>query len=190
MSIELQFKHLKAERHRKLLGNSDLTKTADKVISTLQKGGIQGMIIGGYAVQHHGYPRTTTDIDIVVNNIEEASDYLSIRGFKVAQGTNAILYDRSNGVEINLLETGKPLVKGTLPPPTPNGKIVELEHLISNKLSSYSGSPAVRLKDIGDVSELIQRNALPRALIVDPSVAQLYVQLWDQIQKDIENNKT
>ena len=45
-------------------------------IKSLNSNGVEYMIVGGYAVILHGYPRTTGDLDIWVNKTEENYDRL------------------------------------------------------------------------------------------------------------------
>lgn len=171
----------KAEQHRKVLGNSALTVTANKALKLLKGGGFRAMILGGYALQHHGYSRFTEDVDIVVDNVQDAVDYLSIRGFREVAGTG-IMYDRENKVMLNILEAGKHLTpKSILPVPTPTEPIISLERLLSDKLSAHNSAPVRRLKDLADVSEMIQRHKLPRDFPVDSRVQHLYTDLWDKL---------
>ncbi len=48
-----------------------LTKDFKEFIQLLNKNKIQYLIIGGYAVAFHGYPRYTKDIDIWINRTPE-----------------------------------------------------------------------------------------------------------------------
>ena len=43
----------------------------DKVIQSFNKTNVDYMIVGGYAVNFHGYSRNTSDLDIWVNPVEE-----------------------------------------------------------------------------------------------------------------------
>jgi hypothetical protein len=183
-SFAYTWKSGRADYHRKLLGNQKLTETAKKAIQVLTNFGIKATIAGGYAVQHHGYPRSTEDVDIIVEDVDRAMEVLSMNGFKQAQGTSTILYDRITRIEVNLLPAGKRLSPTSLPIPKPKGEILGLSDLISNKLSSWKSAPAKRAKDLADVSELIQRNLLPRSLEVHSEVQNDYDNLWDQLQKE------
>jgi len=183
MSFAYSWKKGRADYSRKRLGNLPLTQTAEKVLKLLKEGGFKATISGGYAVQHHGYPRFTEDIDIIVDRRNEANEYLSIRGFKETSSL-MVMYDRENGIEINLLQSGAVLSPKSLPTPEPKEDILDLPELISNKLSSYFNNKGKRAKDLGDVSELIQRNQLPRDFQVHPEYQKEYEELWDSIQSD------
>ena len=77
MKLQLTAKFL-----RSVSGSTDLEKTMNKVVATLGNGGIPSLIAGGMAVQESGYARFTVDVDVIVPNVAEAREYLSIRGFR------------------------------------------------------------------------------------------------------------
>lgn len=43
----------------------------DRIVSSLNKRGVEFMVIGGYAVIYHGHMRTTKDLDIFIRRTEE-----------------------------------------------------------------------------------------------------------------------
>lgn len=153
---------LTAKLFRQKVGSSELEQTAQKVVQTLAAGQIPSTIIGGFALQEHGYHRNTIDIDLLVPSVEEAWSHLSIRGFRPS-GAKSILYDRTNGVEINLLESGKPATNNSpLPLPevghgvTERPYIMPLSDLIEMKLNVYVANPLKYGKHGADVAELIK----------------------------------
>lgn len=182
MSFVEDWRKGRADYSRLRLGNANLKKTGDKLIALLKQGGFEFSIAGGYAVQHHGYARFTEDVDVLVKDINAVRDFLSIHGFMEAPGTTTILYDRETKVEINLLPSGVRLTPKSDPLPDPDKEILSLPQLLNNKISSYKSSPARRAKDLGDVSELIQRNDLPRDYPV--SDLAFYQKIWDDIQNE------
>ena len=132
-------------------------------VSVLADHEIPHLIVGGLAVQEHGYPRVTIDVDIVVPDVLEAVEFLtaSLTGpfYRVPEFQDRV-EDRRNGVMIDLLPAGKVLKRGCKVPFPQPGKVAEqfqivtLEELISLKLDSWAGSPIRRLKDKADVNEL------------------------------------
>jgi hypothetical protein len=64
-------------------------------------------VCGGFAVQEHGYPRFTVDVDIIVPDVEFAMEKLSLNGFKANPGSRMTVTDRETNVEIDLLPAGK-----------------------------------------------------------------------------------
>jgi hypothetical protein len=162
-------------------------------VTTLADHDIPHLIVGGLAVQEHGYPRVTIDVDIVVPDPLEAVEFLtaSLTGpfYRVPQGLDRV-EDRRNGVFIDLLPAGRVLKSGCkVPFPQPKTveekpQIVSLEELISLKLDSWAGAPVRRHKDKTDVIELIARRKLSRDLAVAPAVRALYIETWDALQAE------
>ena len=178
---------------RENTGTSGLVASARDAIALLAEHDIPHLIVGGLAVQEHGYPRMTIDVDIVVPDVLEAVEFLTadLNGpfFRVPK-TEDRIEDRRNGVFIDLLPAGKVVKRGCkVPFPQPakvteKFQIIALEDLISLKLDSWQGSPVRRLRDKTDVIELIQYCNLPRDLAVDPAVRALYLETWDALKAE------
>ncbi|HXF11125.1 MAG TPA: hypothetical protein VN625_10100 [Desulfuromonadaceae bacterium] len=178
---------------RNATGTSGLVTSARAAVEVLADHDIPHLIVGGLAVQEHGYPRMTIDINIVVTDVLEAMEFLtaSVTGpfYRIPKLPDRV-EDRRNGVRIDLLPAGKVLKRGCkVPFPEPTKvtekfQIIPLEQLISLKLDSWSGSPARRLKDKADVIELIKYRNLPRDLRVAPAVHHLYIETWDALKAD------
>ena len=168
---------------RKVSASTDLSRTMRKAVRVLAESGIPSLIVGGYAVQEHGYARFTSDVDIVVPNVAFARGRLSINGFRENPGSSMTLTDRVSKIEIDLLPGGGSVGPGplTLPLPTEVSEeptIVPLSTLIEIKLSSYLGSPLSRNQDLSDVIALIRSNKLPLDLPLAPEVAAKYQEVW------------
>ena len=178
---------------RENTGTSGLVESARAAVALLAEHDIPHLIVGGLAVQEHGYPRVTIDVDIVVPDVLEAVEFLTanLSGpfFRVPEFQDRV-EDRRNGVLIDLLPAGKVLKRGCkvpFPQPTHAVKqfqIVPLIELISLKLDSWHSSPNRRLKDKADVNELILRRKLARDLAVNPAVRALYTETWDALQNE------
>jgi hypothetical protein len=178
---------------RENTGTSGIVESARSAVATLADHDIPHLIVGGLAVQEHGYPRVTIDVDIVVPDVMEAVEFLtaSLTGpFYRVPETHDRVEDRRNGVIIDLLPAGKVLKRGCkVPFPEPKTiaeklQIVSLEDLISLKLDSWNSSPSRRIKDKADVTELILRRKLPRDLAVASAVRALYTETWDALQAE------
>ncbi|HTR41269.1 MAG TPA: hypothetical protein VMH87_06600 [Pseudomonadales bacterium] len=178
---------------RENTGTSGIIETARDAVTVLAHNDIPHLIVGGLAVQEHGYPRVTIDVDIVVPDVLEAVEFLTanLSGpfFKV-YGIDNRVEDRRNGVEIDLLPAGHVLKTGCKVP-FPEAKavaetlqIISLEELISLKLDSWKNSPNYRHKDKTDVIELIKYRKLPRDLAINPVVRALYLETWDALQAE------
>jgi hypothetical protein len=174
---------------RKVSASTPLTRTMHKAVRILAEADIASIVVGGYAVQENGYPRFTSDVNIVVPNVAAARDRLSLNGFRENPGSTMTLTDRITKVEIDLLPGGGSVGPGPLPLPMPSEvstepRITDLKTLIEIKLSSYLGSPDSRLQDLADVGKLIQANQPPRDLALHPAVAARYIALWDGLEAE------
>jgi len=178
---------------RENTGTSGLVESARAAVAVLADHDIPHLIVGGLAVQEHGYPRVTIDVDIVVPDVLEAVEFLtaSLTGpFSRVPQIDDRIEDRRNKVMIDLLPAGRILKAGCkIPFPEPAKvteqlQIIKLEELVSLKLDSWSGSPLRRHKDKTDVIELIIRRKLPRDLAVAPVVRALYTETWDALQAE------
>ena len=128
---------------RENTGTTGVVESARTAVSVLADHDIPHLIVGGIAVQEHGYPRVTIDVDLVVPDVLEAVEWLtaSLTGpFYRVPEVHGRVEDRRNGVFIDLLPAGKVLKRGCKVPFPQPGKVVEelqivkLEELISLKL--------------------------------------------------------
>ncbi len=175
---------------RETTGTSGLERTLRDAVEILARHEMPHWVVGGLAVQEHGYFRVTIDCDIVVPDVLDALELLTsdLTGpFCRIPNCEDTVKDTRNGVLINLLPAGqvlKPGCKVPFPPPLEvwdQPRFVSLEKLISLKLDSWSNSPNRRHKDKTDVIELISALSLPRDLRVDEAVRALYVETWDAL---------
>lgn len=60
----------------------NIEKTLRKALKVLNLFGIPHYVADGFAVQEHGYPRFTVDVDIIVPDVESAREKLCMNGFK------------------------------------------------------------------------------------------------------------
>lgn len=178
---------------RENTGTAGVVQTARDAVETLAHFEIPHLIVGGIAVQEHGYPRVTIDVDIVVPDALEAVEFLTanVSGpfIRIPVRQDGV-EDRRNHVIVDLLPGGAVLRPGNkVPFPFPTKvadtlQLVTLEELVSLKLDSWFGAPLRRLKDRADVVELILRRKLPRNLAVAPAAQQLYLETWDGLQAE------
>ncbi|MGA2131892.1 MAG: hypothetical protein ABSH50_06345 [Bryobacteraceae bacterium] len=75
MSTSLQF-HEKAELLRESSGSTNIQKTLLRALRVLRLFDIPHYLGGGFAVQEHGYPRFTVDVDFIVPDPQFAREKL------------------------------------------------------------------------------------------------------------------
>jgi hypothetical protein len=178
---------------REATGTSAVAETARTVAAALAHFDIPHLIAGGLAVQEHGYPRVTTDVDVIVPDILEAREFATadVSGHLTQVPTfQDRLKDRRTGVIIDLLPAGHVLKAGCkVPFPTPTAasdqlQYIKLEDLISLKLDSWVNSPLRRSRDRTDVIELILRRKLSRDPAIEQAVRNIYQEIWDGLQAE------
>jgi hypothetical protein len=174
----MKFSSQQASRLRKLSGTTKLETVLRKVTRFLAKLGIPHWVVGGLAVQEHGYFRTTKDINIVVPNAKEVREKLLAHGFVKDPKSRITVIDPS-GVEVDVLQGGeKPTGQEKLPLPMPTKVsseplVLPLDALIEAKLATG------RAQDIADTVQLIKKNSLPRDYRVNGAVLSDYEDAWD-----------
>ena len=89
---------------RENTGTSGIVESARAAVSTLAEHDIPHLIVGGLAVQEHGYPRATIDVDIVVPDVLEAVEFLtaSLMGRFIACRMRMIAW-KTDGMEYKLI---------------------------------------------------------------------------------------
>ena len=131
------------------------------IVGLLRNAGVAFKLVGGIAVVHHGYARTTEDIDVLVEATAPAKLHgasLSAHDFELVSPTR--LRHVPTGVVVDLLIAGSPLPRagaGAYPGPewlaaSPRDEaVVGLGGLVDLKLR------AGRHRDLADVVELLKR---------------------------------
>src|SRR5436309_10134466 len=84
-----------------------VAQAAQAVSALLADHGIGNLLAGGLAVQLHGYPRTTIDVDIIVPDVQEAHSFLIAQGYRVSMRQPLAVIDPTRRVRIDLLPAGK-----------------------------------------------------------------------------------
>ena len=176
--------------------DSKVHQTLLKVTKRLDALGIPYALVGGMAMFLHGYRRFTEDVHLLVTKasldlIHEKFDGL---GYLPPFTGSKHLRDTESGVKIEFLVTGgypgdglpKPV---SFPDPTSafiviDGiKVLNLPTLVQLKLAS--GAAPGRLKDLGDVQELIRVLDLSEEFAeqLDASVRDQYRKLWTEVRQ-------
>jgi hypothetical protein len=172
-------------------------ETMERVSERLKSEGIPHAVVGGMALNAHGFERVTTDVDLLTTRegLDQIHEKLVGRGFVPKfPGARKKLRDTITGVDVEFITTGEYPGDGKPKPvvfPDPRDVSVDidgintitLEKLIELKLASGLSAPH-RISDIGDVARVIQLLKPPRELgeRIDPSVRDEYYRLWDVSQ--------
>jgi hypothetical protein len=185
-------------------GKGVVHKTLTSLTKELKKQEIDYAIIGGLAVYHYGYERTTNDIDLIIReeDFKKFEDYYKngkIFDYRLKSGnmwakigpfSKYKWVDKITKVNIDLISTAENLKNGLIVPfPDPKETekdkstgiyYIKLHHLISLKLGAYKEQGLYkRGKDQVDVIELIKHLKLPIkfADLLHPEVRDLFIEI-------------
>ena len=159
---------------------ADVHRTLNKIEHLFAEENIAYAVIGGMAMNIHGFKRVTNDVDLLTTSagLDTIHRRLVGRGY-LFDGTQKRLRDLETGVIIDIL------VREGSPDPVKRAghHVLPLPKLIDLKLASGLAA-ADRIKDLADVQELIKALELPRDLgeELDSSVRDEYYRLWDAAQ--------
>ena len=167
-----------------------------KVTRRLDELGIPYAVAGAMALFFHGVRRFTDDVDILVSpeGLKELHRHLEGLGYVSPFTGSKNLRDAEYGVKIEFLVQGdypgdgkpKPVA---FPDPAEAGVVIngirflQLAKLIELKLASGMTNPG-RLKDLGDVQEMIRILELPEEFAeqLNPFVQAKYRELWTAVR--------
>jgi hypothetical protein len=148
-------------------GKGKVHQTMRRLVRRLKRAGIEHAIVGGMAVNVHGYERTTKDVDVLLSRegFEEFKRRFVPKNYALRPGMKRRFVDRLNNVEVDVLVTGLYPGSGRPGPiayPDPhevstaiqNVPVLDLVTLIQLKLA------ARRHQDFADVVNLIGANHL------------------------------
>src|SRR5712691_3944700 len=83
-----------------------VAQTARAVSGLLADHGTANLLAGGLAVQLHGYPRTTVDVDLIVPDVQAAHEFLVAQGYRPSVRQPLAVVDQHRQVRIDLLPAG------------------------------------------------------------------------------------
>ena len=171
--------------------------TLERLAQRLGQEGIPYAVIGGMALNVHGYVRVTRDVDVLLSpdGLKTFGRLCVGRGYVAAfPGARKTFIDTESRIPIEVITSGeypgdgkpKPVV---FPDPAESSveiegiRVVALPTLIELKLASGL-SAGHRLRDLADVQDLIVALELPLDVEdgLDPSVREEYRRLWNLTQ--------
>src|SRR5688500_8945512 len=163
-----------------------------RITDRLAELGVAYAVVGGMALNAHGYTRATIDVDILVTPEGLAAVHRALDGLGYIPpfAGSKHLRDTATGVRIEFLVTGQFPGNGAPKPlafPDPEAVAVEIDGirylnlptLVELKLASGMTNPG-RLKDLADVQELIKALNLPAGFgdRLNAYVRSKYAELW------------
>ena len=176
--------------------------TLERLARRLKEEEIPYAVVGGMALNLHGFERMTRDVDIVMTAaaIEKFVERCVGLGYAPAfAGARKSFRDTTTQTAIEVLITGEYPGDGKPKPvsfPDPaaasmeieNIHVITLDKLIELKLASGLSAPH-RLRDLADVQDLIMTLHLPLELAeqLDASVQAEYRRLWEAAQGASDN---
>lgn len=173
-------------------GKGMINNALHRLVADLEKHGIDYNLIGAVALNQHGYQRFTVDIDVLMSpeGLQKFQDELVGLGYRPAfEGAKKKFRSTQENVPVDIIVAGEYPGDGKPKPvrfhdPRENFvvidgiKTVNLETLINLKLTSGMTAPG-RLKDLGDVEELIKIKDLDESFVdkLNPFVREKFVEL-------------
>lgn len=175
----------------------DLYQTLRELTRHLEAAQIPYAVLGAIALAEYGFARLTQDIDILLTKEGLAkfkARYVG-RGYVLAfPGAQKTFRRADTGVRLEVITTGEYPGDGLPKPvsfPDPleasvdrgGIRVITIERLVELKLASGM-TASHRLQDLADVQNLIRMLRLAKdfAQHLDPSVHDLYYQLWENAQ--------
>ena len=156
----------------------------------LEAAGVPYRLVGGVAVVHHGYERSTRDLDVLIPADAEIDPLLATHGF--VRDSRTRLRHVASGVPIDLLIAGDPCPRPGQPAypepddvaPSPRDPgVIGLAGLVTLKLR------AGRLQDKADVVALLKHlsesELIELGAGVDSSQRSELARLWDDAQQEL-----
>lgn len=115
----------------------ELAKDFKEFLRSLNANGVKYLLIGGYAVGYHGYPRTTNDIDVFV-----AKDLENAR--RLIESLNEFGFDTSN-LSVEIFTQEKSILRMGVEP---------LKIEIANFISGVEFEEAYQDKIVGEIDKV------------------------------------
>lgn len=173
-------------------GKGMINSALRRLVADLDNHGIDYNLVGAAALNQHGYQRFTVDIDLLLSpeGLQKFQDELVELGYRPAfSGAKKKFRSTKENVPIDIIVAGEYPGDGKPKPvrfhdPQENFvvidgiKTVNLETLVNFKLASGMTAPD-RLKDLGDIQELIKIKDLDESFaeLLDPFVQEKFVEL-------------
>ncbi len=199
MSVERSVDSILRESEAFFGGHGAVHRTLRSLVERLDAEGIPYAILGGMALNIHGFIRETVDVDVLMTkeSLDRFRERLVGRGYVQAfSGARKSFRDVETNVRIDVITAGDFPGDGrpkeiAFPEPSRVAilrggiSVIPLEGLLELKLVSGLSAEHRRLIDLADVQRAIETLKLPRELgeKLHPSVRAEYGRLWELAQR-------
>jgi hypothetical protein len=159
------------------------------IAAKASRAGLPFLLAGGHAVIAHGHPRTTFDIDLIIQNADREAwcALAAALGYNFhAKGQNFIQFDApdSKGMPLDLMLANQDTFSRLAADAAPAGPeiagipVVSLHHLLALKCHAIKHGHARRIvKDADDVIRLVQSNRID---LDAPDIRELFLKYGTQ----------
>jgi hypothetical protein len=176
-------------------GKDQVHKTLKRLVKRLGKAQIHYAVLGGMALAVHRYRRATVDVDILLTDegLAEFRRRFVGKYYDLVEGRPRRFTDRTNGVTIDILVTGRFPGSGkpgpiAFPNPDQVGQVFDAIHYVKLATLIELKLAARRYKDFGDVVELIRYNHLDESFVeqLEQSVRKDYIECLEEKRREDE----
>ena len=149
----------------------DLQAVFDVVANTLPAAGVECLLIGGFAVNHYGYTRNTSDVDVLIaaelrDSVRRVMRQSGFTNYAIHE--NVTFFNRSGSpLRVDFLNTDRATMTNMLERSTEavffgrNVRVPALMDLLAMKFFALSQAPGRRMdKDLPDIAWLAIVNEL------------------------------
>ncbi len=144
-------------------GESKLVAQLREAVVALQEAGLRYLLIGGVAVNIHGYLRATRDLDLMllVEDADVAHDLFARLGYETLDRKLDIASYVRGTQRLDVIYAQRPISRGLLDRPKKaefsglEVPVVSLEGLLGLKIQAFSDDPR-RIRDFEDMMALIK----------------------------------
>lgn len=199
MNVERNVNSILRESEAFFGGAGAVHRTLHSLAKRLDDEGIPYAILGGMALNIHGFIRETVDVDVLMTreSLDRFRERLVGRGYVPAfSGARKSFRDVETNVRIDVIAAGDFPGDGkpkAIAFPAPAGvavdrggiRVVPLEILLELKIASGLSAEHRRLVDLADVQRTIEALKLPKEMgeRLHPSVRTEFGRLWDLAQR-------
>jgi hypothetical protein len=174
-------------------GKDQVHKTLKRLVKRLEKAHIPYAVLGGMALAVHRYKRATVDVDILLTGygLAEFRRQLAGKHYDPVEGRPRRFTDRTNGVTIDILVTGRFPGSGkpgpvAFPNPDQVAQVIDTIHYVKLATLIELKLAARRYKDFGEVVELIRFNDLDKSFVeqLDASVRNDFIECLEEKRRE------